>query len=101
MEFKTITKINTALLSEYIRTSSGEIQIWFGVATEQRPHAEYGCRIKDQLNGYYAYTLEGHGIGSNQKSDAMLEETISRIFSDCQRFSGSDAVTIEITSRQA
>lgn len=101
IERKYYTSTNKKSLEDFISKHEGKVIILFGQATEQRPFTDYSCVIESLEDRLFSYSIEGHGIGSNRKPDSPLEETLKSIFLDCQRFSGSDLITIESSSKKA
>ena len=84
-----------AELETFLRELNTKIEICFGKTTEEFPYTDHGCIVELHADSnLYAYTVEGHGIGSNKKDPADLKDTVRRIFADCQRFRGGDTVTV-------
>ena len=86
-----------AALETFLETLDTRIAIFFGKSTEDYPYTDHGCIVEREADNLYSYTVEGHGIGSNQKEPANLKDTVRRIFADCQRFGGGDTLTTETT----
>jgi len=94
IEYHSIREKQT--LSKSLQKLSGKAHIFFGRATEDYCNSDHGCIVSSSDNGLFEYILEGHGIGSNKKPSASIDDTVRRIFADCQRFRGGDIVTLMI-----
>jgi hypothetical protein len=91
------TIADRAGLEALIEKLDTKTAIYFGRTSERYPSTDYGCIVTRLDDGRYSYIVEGHGIGSNEKPPSDLDNTIRRVFADCQRLGGGDTVTIEIT----
>jgi len=78
---------NKSALADRLDTLTEKTALFFGHTSEEHPYSDHGCIVEPKNDGLFAYTVEGHGIGSNAKPDASL------VFRDCQRLMGSIGVT--------
>ena len=86
---------NKETLRRLLLNNSDRITIFFGDVL-LGGYTDHGAIVSYAGDGLYSYTVEGHGIGSNNKQAMDLDYTLKRIFSDCQRFKGGDIVTTQI-----
>lgn len=73
-------------MQEYI-CASGSIEIFYGLLSSdlENPVWEFSARL-EFLSNEYVYTLQGHGIGENEKVFQNLPSLIQQIHSDNGRF---------------
>jgi len=82
-------------LRDLLFENRAKVALYFGDVVDGG-YTDHGAIVAYVGDHLYSYTVEGHGIGSNKKDPMNFEDTVKRIFADCQRFRGGDIVTSEL-----